>query len=144
MRDLETISAAISAAETGHLVFGTLHTTGSARTVNRIIDAFPANQQEQIRAQLSVALLAVVSQVLLPKKDGGRVAAFEVMIMTPAIANLIRKNETNKIPSTIQTSKKLGMITLDDFLLELHKKGLISRETALESAQDDKDLEVRL
>jgi twitching motility protein PilT len=145
MRDLETISAAISAAETGHLVFGTLHTTGSARTVNRIIDAFPANQQEQIRAQLSVALLAVVSQVLLPKKDGkGRVAAFEIMIMTPAIANLIRKNETNKIPSTIQTSKKLGMITLDDFLIELHKKGLISRETALEAAQDDKDLEVRL
>jgi len=145
MRDLETISAAISAAETGHLVFGTLHTTGSARTVNRIIDAFPANQQEQIRAQLSVALLAVVSQVLLPKKEGhGRVAAFEVMIMTPAIANLIRKNETNKIPSTIQTSKKLGMITLDDYLLELFKKGLISRETALETAQDDKDLEVRL
>jgi len=144
MRDLETISAAITAAETGHLVFGTLHTTGSARTVNRIIDAFPANQQEQIRAQLSVALLAVVSQVLLPRKDGGRVAAFEVMIMTPAIANLIRKNETNKIPSTIQTSKKLGMITLDDFLLELFKKGLISREVALEAAQDDKDLEVRL
>jgi twitching motility protein PilT len=145
MRDLETISAAITAAETGHLVFGTLHTTGSARTVNRIIDAFPANQQEQIRAQLSVALLAVVSQVLLPKKEGhGRVAAFEVMIMTPAIANLIRKNETNKIPSTIQTSKKLGMITLDDYLLDLFKKGLISRETALETAQDDKDLEVRL
>jgi len=145
MRDLETISAAITAAETGHLVFGTLHTTGSARTVNRIIDAFPANQQEQIRAQLSVALLAVISQVLLPTKDGqGRIAAFEVMIMTPAIANLIRKNETNKIPSTIQTSKKLGMTTLDDYLLELHKKGLISRETALEAAQDDKDLEVRL
>jgi twitching motility protein PilT len=145
MRDLETISAAITAAETGHLVFGTLHTTGSARTVNRIIDAFPANQQEQIRAQLSVALLAVVSQVLLPKQGGkGRVAAFEIMIMTPAIANLIRKNETNKIPSTIQTSKKLGMITLDDHLLELFKKGLISREVALEAAQDDKDLEVRL
>ena len=145
MRDLETISAAITAAETGHLVFGILHTTGSARTVNRIIDAFPANQQEQIRAQLSVALLAVMSQVLLPRKDGkGRVAAFEVMIMTPAIANLIRKNETNKIPSTIQTSRKLGMITLDDYLLELYRKGLISRETALEAAQDDKDLEVRL
>ena len=145
MRDLETISAAITAAETGHLVFGTLHTTGSARTVNRIIDAFPANQQEQIRAQLSVALLCVVSQTLLPKKDGsGRVAAFEVMVMTPAIANLIRKNETNKIPSTIQTSRKLGMITLDDYLLELYRKGLVDRETALDAAQDDKDLETRL
>ena len=145
MRDLATISAAITAAETGHLVLGTLHTTGTARTVNRIIDVFPANQQEQIRAQLSVALLCVVSQVLLPKKDqSGRVAAFEVMIMTSAIANLIRKNETNKIPSTIQTSRKLGMITLDDFLIDLYKRGLISREVALDAAQDDKDLEVRL
>ncbi len=145
MRDLDTISSAITAAETGHLVFGTLHTTGSARTVNRIIDAFPANQQEQIRAQLSVSLLCVISQVLLPKKDGsGRVAAFEVMIMNPAIANLIRKNETNKIPSTIQTSRKFGMITLDDYLLDLYKRGVISREIALESAQDDKDLETRL
>ncbi len=145
MRDLETISAAITAAETGHLVFGTLHTTGSARTVNRIIDAFPANQQEQIRAQLSVSLLAVISQVLLPKKDGsGRIAAFEIMTMTPAIANLIRKNETNKINSTIQTSRKIGMITLDDYLLELVKKGSISREVAIDSAADDKDLESRL
>ena len=145
MRDLATISAAITAAETGHLVFGTLHTTGSARTVNRIIDAFPANQQEQIRAQLSVALLAVISQVLLPKKDGtGRIAAFEIMIMNAAIANLIRKNETNKISSTMQTSRKLGMVTLDDYLLELHKKGLISREIAIDAAQDDKDLEARL
>jgi twitching motility protein PilT len=145
MRDLDTISAAITAAETGHLVFGTLHTTGSARTVNRIIDAFPANQQEQIRAQLSVALLCVVSQVLLPKADKtGRVAAFEVMIMTPAIGNLIRKNETNKIPSTIQTSRKMGMITLDDYLLDLVKKGVITREVALDAAQDDKDMETRL
>jgi len=145
MRDLETISAAITAAETGHLVFGTLHTTGAARTVNRIIDAFPANQQEQIRAQLSVALLAVISQVLLPRADGkGRVAAFEIMIMTPAIANLIRKNETNKITSTLQTSRKLGMVTLDDHLLELFKKGLITRQVALDAAQDDKDLETRL
>jgi twitching motility protein PilT len=109
MRDLATISAAITAAETGHLVFGTLHTTGSARTVNRIIDAFPANQQEQIRAQLSVALVAVISQLLLPKKDGsGRVAAFEILYMTPAIANLIRRNETNKIPSTIPDVAQAG------------------------------------
>ena len=145
MRDLDTISAAITAAETGHLVFGTLHTTGAARTVNRIIDAFPANQQEQIRAQLSVALLAVISQVLLPRADRkGRVAAFEIMLMTPAIGNLVRKNETNKIASTIQTSRKMGMITLDDSLLELVRKGVISREVALEAAQDDKDLESRL
>jgi twitching motility protein PilT len=145
MRDLDTIAAAITAAETGHLVFGTLHTTGASRTVNRIIDAFPANQQEQIRAQLSVALLAVVSQVLLPRADGkGRVAAFEIMLMTPAIANLVRKNETNKIASTIQTSRKMGMITLDDFLLDLVKRGTITREVALDAAQDDKDLEARL
>ncbi|MFT6833013.1 MAG: twitching motility protein PilT, partial [Planctomycetota bacterium] len=106
MRDLDTISSALTAAETGHLVFGTLHTTGSARTINRIIDAYPANQQEQVRAQLSVALVAVVSQVLMPREGGGRVAGFEVMINNPAIGNLIRKNETNKIQSTIQTSKR--------------------------------------
>jgi twitching motility protein PilT len=145
MRDLATISAAITAAETGHLVLATLHTTGSARTVNRMIDAFPPDQQEQIRAQLSVSLIAVISQALLPKKDGkGRVAAFEVMLMTPAIANLVRKNETNKIQSTIQTSKKLGMGTLDDYLFDLVHRGLITKETALDSAQDPADLEVRL
>jgi twitching motility protein PilT len=145
MRDLETIAAAITAAETGHLVFGTLHTTGSARTVNRIIDAFPANQQEQVRAQLSVALVAVVSQVLVPNQAGdGRVAAFEVMITTPAIGNLIRKNETNKIQSTLQTSKRLGMTTLDDSLYELVREGKIARETALDYAQDPADLEARL
>ncbi len=145
MRDLETISAAITAAETGHLVFGTLHTTGSARTVNRIVDAFPANQQEQIRAQLSVALVAVVSQVLMPAAVGkGRVAGFEIMIMTPAIANLIRKNETNKIQSSIQTSRRMGMVTLDDFILDQVKQGRVTAETALEFAQDPKDLEARL
>ena len=145
MRDLATISAAITAAETGHLVLATLHTTGSARTVNRIIDAFPPEQQEQIRAQLSVALIAVVSQALLPRKDGqGRIAAFEVMLMTPAIGNLVRKNETNKIQSTIQTSRKLGMITLDDYLFDLVKRDKITRETALDAAQDPADLEARL
>lgn len=145
MRDLETISAAITAAETGHLVFGTLHTTGSTRTVDRIIDAFPANQQEQIRAQLSVSIQAVISQVLLPRADGkGRVAAFEVMLMTPAIANLIRKNETNKILSTIQTSRRFGMVTLDDYLLELFQAGKITKETALDAAQDRRDLEARI
>jgi len=145
MRDLDTIASAITAAETGHLVFGTLHTTGSARTVDRIIDAFPANQQEQIRAQLSVSILAVISQVLLPRRDGqGRVAAFEVMLMTPAIGNLIRKNETNKIQSTLQTSRRLGMVTLDDSLLDLVRREVITRETALEAAQSPADLEARL
>ncbi|MEW6072284.1 MAG: PilT/PilU family type 4a pilus ATPase [Planctomycetota bacterium] len=145
MRDLETIAAAITAAETGHLVFGTLHTTGSARTVDRIIDAFPANQQEQIRAQLSVSIVGVISQVLLPRAGGrGRVAAFEVMLMNSAISNLIRKNETNKIPSTIQTSRRQGMITLDDFLYELVQKGEITREAALGAAQERRDLEGRL
>jgi len=144
MRDLDTISAALTAAETGHLVFGTLHTTGSARTINRIIDAYPANQQEQVRAQLSVALVAVVSQVLMPRKGGGRVAAFEVMINNPAISNLIRKNETNKIQSTIQTSKRVGMITLDDYLLNLVREGEITSETAVDYAQDPRDLEGRL
>jgi len=145
MRDLETISAAITAAETGHLVFGTLHTTGSARTVDRIIDAFPAHQQEQIRAQLSVSIVAVISQVLLPRKGGrGRVAAFEVMLMNPAIGNLIRKNETHKIQSTIQTSRRFGMVTLDDYLLELVQKDLLEPAVALDAAQDRADLEARL
>jgi twitching motility protein PilT len=145
MRDLDTISAAITAAETGHLVFGTLHTTGSSRTVDRIIDAYPTNQQEQVRAQLSVSIVAVISQVLLPRKDKrGRVAAFEVMLMTPAIGNLIRKNETNKIQSTIQTSRRMGMITLDDHLLDLVKRDVVAREVALDAAQDPRDLEARL
>jgi twitching motility protein PilT len=145
MRDLETISAAITAAETGHLVFGTLHTTGSARTVDRMIDAFPAHQQEQIRAQLSVSIVAVISQVLLARKGGkGRVAAFEVMLMNPAIGNLIRKNETHKIQSTIQTSRRMGMVTLDDNLLELVQKGVIDRQAALDAAQEPRDLEQRL
>jgi twitching motility protein PilT len=145
MRDLETISAAITAAETGHLVFGTLHTTGSARTMDRIIDAFPANQQEQIRAQLSVSIVAVISQMLLPNKQtGGRVAAFEVMLMNPAIANLIRKNETNKILSTIQTSRRQGMLSLDDQLMDLVQRDIVEREDALDAAQNRADLEVRL
>ncbi len=145
MRDLETISAAITAAETGHLVFGTLHTTGSARTVDRIIDAYPTNQQEQVRAQLSVAILAVVSQILVPRADGkGVVAAFEILTSNPAVENHIRKNETFKIPSVIQTNRRQGMILLDDFLLELAKKGTITKQTALDYAQLPRDLESRL
>ncbi len=145
MRDLETISAAITAAETGHLVFGTLHTTGSARTMDRIIDAFPAHQQDQIRAQLSVSIVAVISQLLLPRKGGaGRVAAFEVMLMNPAIGNLIRKGESHKIQSTIQTSRRFGMVTLDDYLLDLVQKDLLEPNVALDAAQDRADLEARI
>jgi twitching motility protein PilT len=145
MRDLETISAAITAAETGHLVFGTLHTTGAARTVDRIIDAYPTNQQEQVRAQLSVAVLAVISQVLMPRADGsGPVAGFEILITNSAVENHIRKNETFKIPSVIQTHRRLGMVLLDDFLLELVRKGSITKQTAVEYAQLPRDLEGRM
>lgn len=141
MRDLETISAAITAAETGHLVFGTLHTTGSARTVDRIIDVFPPEHQEQIRTQLAVSLQAVISQVLLERADGqGRLAAFEIMLVTPAIENHIRKNETFKITSAIQTGRKLGMILLDDFLLELYRGRKITAEAMLGKAFDPREL----
>lgn len=127
MRDLETIEAAIRAAETGHLVFSTLHTTGSAKTIDRIIDIFPSDQQEQIRSQLSTSIAAVISQQLLPTADGtGRVAAFEIMLMKDSIANLIRKNETYKIDSDIQTGRAEGMILLDDHLCELYMAGKIT------------------
>jgi len=136
MRDLETIEAAVSAAETGHLVFGTLHTTGAVRTIDRLVDAFPTNQQEQIRTQLAGNLKAVISQLLIPKKSGfGRVAAFEVMISTPAIQNLIRDNKSYRITSAIQTGHKYGMNLLDEHLLALYQKGLISFEDAMERAQ---------
>ncbi len=126
MRDLETTEAAVTAAETGHLVFGTLHTTGAARTVDRIVDQFTANQQEQIRTQLAGTLEAVISQVLLPRADGkGRIAAFEIMIATPSIKSLIRENKTFRITSDIQTGAKFGMNTLDAHLLSLYEKGLI-------------------
>jgi twitching motility protein PilT len=141
MRDLETIRTAVTAAETGHLVLATLHTTGSARTVDRIIDQFPSDQQEQIRTQLSVSVICVISQVLLPRKDrSGQLASFEIMIMTPAIENHIRKNETFKITSTIQTSGQLGMFLLDDHLLKLVKEGKVDERDALEKAQNAKDL----
>lgn len=136
MRDLETIEAAITAAETGHLVFGTLHTTGAVRTIDRIIDAFPTNQQEQIRTQLAGNLKAVISQTLVPKKSGfGRVAAFEIMISTPAIQNLIRENKSYRITSMIQTGHKFGMNLLDEHLLALYRKGIIKYEDALSKAQ---------
>lgn len=145
MRDLETTSAAITAAETGHLVLGTLHTTGAARTVDRIIDQYPENQQDQVRAQLSVSLQAVVSQVLLPRADGhGRVAAFEIMVRNSAIENHIRKGETFKIGSVMQTQKRLGMQLLDEHLYELVKSGTVERDVALTAAQYPSDLAQRL
>ncbi len=144
MRDLETTSAAITAAETGHLVFGTLHTTGAARTVDRIIDQYPREQQEQIRSQLAQSLVAVISQILLPAASGGRVAAFEIMLNNPAIENHIRKCETFKIPSVIQTSRRQGMLLMDDSLLELWRAGRITKEVALERAFDRKNMATRM
>ena len=133
MRDLETMEAAITAAETGHLVFGTLHTIGATTTVDRVIDAFPAGQQAQIRSVMSVALKTVLSQTLLPKASGkGRVAAYEIMHNTPAVANLIREGKTERLTSVIQTQAKLGMITLDDYLMMLYRKGVITGEICLE------------
>lgn len=144
MRDLETTSAAITAAETGHLVFGTLHTTGASRTVDRIIDQYPREQQEQIRAQLAQSLVAVVSQILVPTPDGGRAAAFEVMLTSPAIENHIRKCETFKIGSVIQTSRRQGMMLMDDSLLDLYREGRIEQDIALERAFDEKALSARM
>lgn len=137
MRDLATMEAAITAAETGHLVFATLHTTGAARTVDRIIDVFPAHQQPQIRVQLASTVIAVISQVLIPRVDAtGRVAAFEIMISTPAIANLIREGKTHQIISELQTGAKYGTRTLDSHLLELYSKAVISYEDAISKSYD--------
>jgi twitching motility protein PilT len=137
LRDLETMEAAIAAAETGHLVFGTLHTTGAAKTIDRIVNAFPTNQQEQIRIQLSTVLQAVISQLLLPRCDKpGRVAVFEIMINTPSISALIRDNKTFRINSDIQTGAKYGMVTLDGFLLEKYQLGMISQSEVITKAQD--------
>ena len=137
MRDLETMETAITAAETGHLVFSTLHTTGAARTVDRIVDAFPSTQQEQVRVQLSANLKAVISQILLPTIDGrGRVAAFELMVNTPSVAALIRDNKTFRIANDILTGSKYGMISLEASLVEHYLAGLISYEQVLTKAQD--------
>jgi twitching motility protein PilT len=137
MRDLETMETAITAAETGHLVFSTLHTTGAARTVDRIIDAFPAEQQGMIRTQLSTNLKAVISQILLPRLDGkGRVVAFELMINTPSIAALIRDNKTFRISNDILTGSKYGMVSLETSLVDLYLRGLISYEQVISKAQD--------
>jgi twitching motility protein PilT len=144
MRDLETIEAAITAAETGHIVFGTLHTTGAQGTINRIIDVFPTNQQEQIRTQLSVCVIAILSQALLPRKSGGRIAAYEMLVVTPAIANLIRENKVYRINSAIQTGQKLGMKLLDDHMFELWQGGEIEEEDALVKANAPDELGLKI
>ena len=137
MRDLATMETAITAAETGHLVFATLHTTGAARTVDRIIDAFPSDAKEMVRTQLSTNLKAVISQLLLPTLDGkGRVAAYEIMINTPSIAALIRDNKTFRIPNDILTGSKYGMVSLESSLVDLYLRGLISYEQVVTKAQD--------
>ena len=136
LRDLETIEAAVRAAETGHLVFSTVHTTSAAGTITRLIDVFPVTQQEQIRIQLSSNLIAVLSQALCPRATGrGRIAAYEFMVVTPAIANLIRENKTYRIDSSIQTGKKLGMQLLDEHLWRLYDEGTITLEEMLDKSR---------
>lgn len=135
MRDLDTISIALTAAETGHLVLSTLHTIGAAKTIDRIIDVFPPHQQQQIRIQLSTVIQAIISQQLVPKADGtGRVPAVEIMIATPAIRNLIREEKIHQIENAIQTGGKMGMKTMDKSLIDLYNKGVISKETLLNQA----------
>ena len=131
MRDYETIDVAMTAAETGHLVFSTLHTIGAANTVDRIIDVFPANQQRQIAVQLSMVLQAVISQQLVPTVDGKQVPVFEIMTITPAIRNMIRENKVHQIDGLIYSSTGSGMISMDQSLINLYKEGQISKETAI-------------
>jgi twitching motility protein PilT len=144
MRDLETIHAAIEAAETGHVVFATLHTSGAASTVNRIIDVFPKDQQDQIRTQLATALIGVLSQGLLPRKPEGLIAAYEMMVVTPAIANLIRENKTYRIDSSIQTGRKDGMFLLDESLFRLWKQDLVAKEEILLKSSKPQELAARI
>ena len=145
MRDLETIATAITAAETGHIVFATLHTTGSAKTIDRIVDAFPTNQQEQVRTQLSTSLIAVISQILLPTADGkGRCAAFEIMLASDPIKALCRKGETYKMNSHIQTAAKDGMILMDDFLFNLWTMQKINYNDMMRMSTDSEQLEKKV
>jgi twitching motility protein PilT len=142
MRDLETISIAITAAETGHLVLSTLHTIGAAKTIDRIIDIFPSHHQQQIKVQLSSVIEGIISQQLLEKSDGqGRVAALEIMIATSAIRNLIREGKSHQLQTNIQTGSKFGMQTMDNAILDLCNRGLIDRKTALTYAVDRESLE---
>src|SRR5919202_781575 len=144
MRDLETIHAAIEAAETGHVVFATLHTSGAASTINRVIDVFPKDQQDQIRTQLSTALIGVLSHAPLPKKPEGVIAAFEMMVVTDAIQNLIRENKVYRIDSSIQTGRKYGMFLLDDNLFNLWKNGLVEKEEILLRAKKPQELAAKI
>ena len=144
MRDLDTIQAAITAAETGHVVFGTLHTTGAQGTVDRVIDVFPTNQQEQIRTQLSTSIIGILSQALLPKKPKGLVAAYEMLVVTPAISNLIREGKTFRINSSIQTGRKFGMQLLDDALFNLWKDGLCEEKDVVVKSNQPGELAVRI
>lgn len=145
MRDLETISIAITAAETGHLVLSTLHTIGAAKSIDRMIDVFPSHQQQQIRVQLSTVLQGIVSQQLIKRKDqSGRVAALEIMKVTPAIRNLIREKKVYQIQSVIQMGGKQGMVTMDSYLLDLYRKGVIRREDALHCSVDPEFMKNKL
>ena len=144
MRDLETIEAAITAAETGHIVFATLHTTGAQGTVNRIIDVFPTNQQDQIRTQLSTSVIGILSQALLPKIGGGRVAAYEMLVVDSAVANLIRENKTFRITSAIQTGQKKGMQLLDDHMFRLWQEGVVEKHEVLMKANAPDDMADRI
>jgi twitching motility protein PilT len=144
MRDLGTIHAAIEAAETGHVVFGTLHTSSASSTVNRIIDVFPQEAQDQIRTQLSTALIGVMSQCLLPRKTEGMIAAYEMLVITPAIANLIRENKTYRIDSSMQTGRKEGMFLLDDSLYRLWRNGIVEKEEVLGKSAKPADLAARI
>jgi twitching motility protein PilT len=140
MRDLETIEAAITAAETGHIVFGTLHTSSAAGTINRIIDVFPTSQQDQIRTQLASAIIGILAQQLLKKVGGGRVAAFETLVVTPGIANLIRENKIFRITSAIQTGSKHGMQLLDDHIFKLWRDGVVTKEDGLAKCNSPEEL----
>ncbi|MDO4570448.1 MAG: type IV pilus twitching motility protein PilT [Planctomycetia bacterium] len=144
MRDLETIETAITAAETGHVVFGTLHTSSAAGTINRIIDVFPTNQQDQIRTQLATSILGILCQTLLPRIGGGRIAAYEMLVVDSATANLIRENKIFRITSVIQTGAKKGMQLLDDHLFKLWRDNLITEEDALGKANSVEDLKMRI
>jgi len=141
MRDLETISLAITASETGHLVLGTLHTGSAARTLDRVLDVFPTDQRDQIRIMVSESLRGIVSQQLVPRADGnGRVLAMELLVNTPAVANCIREGKTFMLPGIMQIGKALGMITMDDSLKDLHAAGLVTAEDALFRAIDQEQM----
>jgi twitching motility protein PilT len=144
LRDLETIEAAITAAETGHVVFGTLHTSSAAGTINRVIDVFPSHQQDQIRTQLATAIIGILAQQLVPRIGGGRVAAFETLVVTPGIANLIRENKIFRITSAIQTGSKYGMQLLDDHLFQHWRNEVATKEDVMMKSNSPDDLAKRI